>query len=203
VWRDSSACASAAENYRRTSTSATWRRASFWTTSTLDIESYLAYWTQPPGLHAGGIFSPSDERQFDADFRETQREQAYPRPAVAVTRLWAEPEAGANRVPSELCAALREVLTALREPSTTGEPAPSAPMSRSGGIVSGKTTRPGYTNRNDQVNVRATGLPGNDYFQCVYVLCCGRCGHEYGANGSDIFQRKCPSCLGGQPGLAY
>lgn len=110
-----------------------------WTTSTLDIESYLAYWTQPhrrlhaypreewdtelARLIADGIFSASDEPQFDADFRETKREQVYPRPAVAVTRSWAEPEAGAIRFPSELRAALREVLTALREPLTTVEPA--------------------------------------------------------------------------------
>jgi hypothetical protein len=27
------------------------------------------------------------------------------------------------------------------------------------------------------------------------------CGHKYGSNGSDNFQRKCPSCQGGAPGL--
>jgi len=30
-----------------------------------------------------------------------------------------------------------------------------------------------------------------------------QCGHEYGANGSDIFQRKCPKCQGGKPGIEY
>lgn len=67
----------------------------------------------------------------------------------------------------------------------------------------GKTTRHGYVNRNNQVNVRATGLPGNDHMQCVYVLRCVHCGHEYGSNGSDIFQRKCPRCQGGKRGLSY
>ena len=51
------------------------------------------------------------------------------------------------------------------------------------------------------MNIRATGLPGNDHLQYIYVLRCERCGNEYGSNGSDIFQRKCPSCQGGMPGL--
>lgn len=67
----------------------------------------------------------------------------------------------------------------------------------------GKTTRPGYRNRNGQVNMRATGLSGNDHLQFIYVLRCEACGHEYGANGSDIFQRRCPNCQGGKPGLRY
>ena len=64
------------------------------------------------------------------------------------------------------------------------------------------TTSPGYRNRNGQVVVRATELSGNDHLQRVYVLRCERCRTEYGANGSDIFQRRCPSCDGGRPGLA-
>jgi hypothetical protein len=67
----------------------------------------------------------------------------------------------------------------------------------------GRTTNVGYRNRNGQVNVRATGLPGTDHSQYVYVLRCEQCLHEYGANGSDIFQRKCPACQGGAPGLSY
>jgi hypothetical protein len=63
------------------------------------------------------------------------------------------------------------------------------------------TTEPGYRNRNGQVVVRGTDLPGTDHFQYVYVLRCGGCGHEYGANGSDIHLRKCPNCQGGAPGL--
>ncbi|MEL6267529.1 MAG: hypothetical protein AAFR52_18105 [Pseudomonadota bacterium] len=35
----------------------------------------------------------------------------------------------------------------------------------------------------------------------VHVLDCQRCGARYGANGSDIFQRRCPACGGGRPGL--
>jgi hypothetical protein len=65
-----------------------------------------------------------------------------------------------------------------------------------------KTTDVGYLNRNDQTVLRATGLPGTDHFQRIYALRCGRCGHEYGANGSDIHLRKCPKCQQGRPGLA-
>lgn len=89
-----------------------------------------------------------------------------------------------------------QVLTTLgRElpPTASGDP--------SGG--SGYSTRPGFTNANGQTVVRPTGLPGTDYGQRVYVLRCGRCGDEYGANGSDIFQRKCPACQGGKPGLFF
>jgi hypothetical protein len=64
-----------------------------------------------------------------------------------------------------------------------------------------ETTTPGYVNRNRQEVIRNTGLPGTDHFQFVYVLRCGDCANEYGANGSDIFQRKCPACQGGAPGL--
>ena len=66
-----------------------------------------------------------------------------------------------------------------------------------------RTTEQGYTNRNGQVVVGKTGLPGTDHNQYVYVLRCGRCGHRYGANGSDIWQRLCPRCGGGRPGLDY
>jgi hypothetical protein len=65
------------------------------------------------------------------------------------------------------------------------------------------TTEVGFTNRNGQTVLRKTGLPGNDHNQIVYVLRCGDCGNEYGVNGSDIFQRRCPAHDGGQAGLAY
>lgn len=64
------------------------------------------------------------------------------------------------------------------------------------------TTQPGYRNRNSQVVIRNTGLPGNDHLQTVYELRCQHCDNCYGANGSDIFQRRCPGCQGGAPGLA-
>jgi hypothetical protein len=70
-------------------------------------------------------------------------------------------------------------------------------------VPSRRSTDPGYENRNRQVVMRATQLAGTDHGQHVYVLQCLNCRHEYGANGSDIFQRRCPYCQGGRPGLAF
>jgi len=67
----------------------------------------------------------------------------------------------------------------------------------------GPTTRTGYINHNQQHVVRPTGAPGNDHLQYIYVLRCGHCGCEYGANGSDIHERRCPTCQGGARGLEY
>jgi len=65
------------------------------------------------------------------------------------------------------------------------------------------TTAVGYRNRNGQIVVEPTALQGNDHNQRIYRLRCGSCGHEYGANGSDIWQRRCPSCQGGRVGLPF
>lgn len=65
------------------------------------------------------------------------------------------------------------------------------------------TTEPGYTNKNNQTVLRKTESLGNDHNQRVYVLQCGECGEEYGANGSDVWLRRCPSCQSGAKGLPY
>jgi len=65
------------------------------------------------------------------------------------------------------------------------------------------TTRIGFKNDNGQVVVRKTAMRGTDHNQYVYVLRCNACHHEYGANGSDIWLRRCPACDGGAPGLPY
>jgi hypothetical protein len=57
-----------------------------------------------------------------------------------------------------------------------------------------KTTELGYVNRNQQENLGSTGRPGH-HNQTVYRMRCRRCGNEYGANGADIFQKKCPPVL--------
>ncbi|PPQ36146.1 hypothetical protein CH337_20955 [Rhodoblastus acidophilus] len=59
----------------------------------------------------------------------------------------------------------------------------------------------GDVNRNNQVLVEKTNLPGNDHNQYVWRLHCRDCGHDYGANGSDFHLRRCPRCDGGAPGL--
>ena len=58
----------------------------------------------------------------------------------------------------------------------------------------GSTLAPGTENRNRQIVVRPTGLPGTDHGQSVYELRCAICDAHYGANGSDAWQRKCPEC---------
>jgi hypothetical protein len=67
--------------------------------------------------------------------------------------------------------------------------------------LAGRSTKPGYVNPKGQVTVRNTGLPGTDHVQYVYQLACSHCGENYGANGTDIHDRKCPKCQGGAPGL--
>jgi hypothetical protein len=64
------------------------------------------------------------------------------------------------------------------------------------------TTRPGYRNSQAQDLIRKTGLAGTLPLQKVFVLRCGECGHEYGANGSEVHSRRCPACQGGPPGLS-
>jgi hypothetical protein len=54
-----------------------------------------------------------------------------------------------------------------------------------------------------QVVVRNTGLPGNLHGQTVYQMACSVCGHVYGANGSDIHERRCPQHDHGAAGLNY
>lgn len=63
------------------------------------------------------------------------------------------------------------------------------------------TTQIGFVNRNGQKVIAGTDLPGTDHNQVVYVLSCLSCGNRYGANGSDIFHRRCPHCGAGRPGL--
>jgi hypothetical protein len=64
------------------------------------------------------------------------------------------------------------------------------------------TTQVGYVNRNGQVVIRNTGQPGTDFGATVYQLGCSICGEVYGANGGDIFERKCPNA-GGRAGLLF
>lgn len=67
----------------------------------------------------------------------------------------------------------------------------------------GETTQIGYTNPNGQTCMGTLKVKGTDYKQYAYWLKCGNCGHDYGANGSDIALRLCPACQGGQPGIRY
>jgi len=67
------------------------------------------------------------------------------------------------------------------------------------------TTEIGYVNRNKQRIHGTRGVKGNDHGAYSYKVMCesGRCGETYGANGTDLFQWKCPKCQGGLPGIGY
>ncbi len=65
----------------------------------------------------------------------------------------------------------------------------------------GYSVQTGFKNRNLQLNLGCTGELGTDHNQRVYTLECQKCGFKYGANGSDIYQRRCPKCDGGAPGI--
>ena len=85
---------------------------------------------------------------------------------------------------------------------TNGKIGASTPE-KGGRARSRGTTQVWYVNRNGQEVIRPTGHPGTDHGQYVYVLRCRSCGREYGANGSDIFLRRCPAHDRGAPGLAF
>jgi hypothetical protein len=63
----------------------------------------------------------------------------------------------------------------------------------------GYTIRTGYVNPNRQKNVGPLDRPGTDHNQMLYRMRCGDCMLDYAANGSDIFQRRCPHCQDGAP----
>lgn len=56
------------------------------------------------------------------------------------------------------------------------------------------TTEVGYINKNNQRNNGRTDIPGTDFGQWFYDMECLDCGHKYHANGSNIYEKKCPNC---------
>ena len=70
-------------------------------------------------------------------------------------------------------------------------------------VTAGKGwTEPGSVNRHGQVNLGCTNPPrrGSNPRNWVYVMHCPVCVRNYGANGGDIHERKCPYHQGGEPG---
>ena len=60
-----------------------------------------------------------------------------------------------------------------------------------------QNTKTGSVNKNNQRNNGNTGIQGSDYLQEIYAMECLDCEHRYGANGSAIWERKCPECQHG------
>lgn len=58
------------------------------------------------------------------------------------------------------------------------------------------TTELGYINKNNQRNNGKTNIPGTDYGQWFYDMECLECGHKYHANGTNIYEKRCPNCQG-------
>lgn len=67
----------------------------------------------------------------------------------------------------------------------------------------GESAQIGAVNRNRQEVLGHQGLKGTDHGQRAYGVRCLECGHEYGANGSDLHERKCPACQGGAVGIPF
>ena len=98
------------------------------------------------------------------------------------------------------------------EPGTRNDSAQYSTVTLGTGVqmsefVSGNSssTQIGYINRNNQRCAGNRGIPGNEYLQVAYRIECLQpsCGEIYGSNGSDIFERKCPHCQGGTPGIYF
>jgi len=67
----------------------------------------------------------------------------------------------------------------------------------------GDTVEIGYLNRNGQQCCGHCGAPGTDHGQYAYKMECTICGYVYGANSSDVHDRRCPECQKGAPGIRY
>lgn len=63
--------------------------------------------------------------------------------------------------------------------------------------------KPGDINRNGQQLLRLTNAQGTDKNSRIWILKCSRCSHLYGANSTDAFERRCPSCQKGAVGVPF
>lgn len=67
----------------------------------------------------------------------------------------------------------------------------------------GATVKKGKINKNQQRCCGTLGVPGTDHNAVAYKMECMLCGFVYGANSGDVFERKCPNCQGGKPGIRF
>jgi len=59
----------------------------------------------------------------------------------------------------------------------------------------------GEINANRQELLRRTEVRGTDANSWGWIVKCRNCGHIYGCNSTDFWERKCPTCQKGRPGL--
>jgi hypothetical protein len=67
----------------------------------------------------------------------------------------------------------------------------------------GKTTIIDFVNNNCQKCHGTLFVEGNDFNAWAYRIECLHCGYVYGANGGDVWERHCPKCQNGKPGIDY
>ncbi|MFA6012476.1 MAG: hypothetical protein WC799_20970 [Desulfobacteraceae bacterium] len=67
----------------------------------------------------------------------------------------------------------------------------------------GYSVKIGFLNPNGQLCCGHCEVPGTDNNQYAYKTECTICGYVYGANGTDMHERKCPECQGGAMGIKY
>lgn len=103
-----------------------------WTRSRLSTDEYVEYWIKHIGstsplnrddwqselqrLVDDGIVDGDDLPQFEADFMNTERGSATPRPGLSLLRRWPLQALDDDDFPVQLSKALREALTSLGEP---------------------------------------------------------------------------------------
>lgn len=93
------------------------------------------------------------------------------------------------------------VLKASTHPAPAASTGTSRPSIAPGSRVT-TTDRPtdaGYQNAHQQKVIRVTSVSG----QRVYVLLCGKCHVQYGTDGAQIEERRCPYCMGGESALNF
>jgi hypothetical protein len=107
-------------------------RGMAWMTATPDVAQYARYWTgaitRTRALERSewpmylrdmlrlGFANELDVERFESAFTGTERQVATPRPGLQLMKLLASPFDDRDRLAAEASDALREALTALREP---------------------------------------------------------------------------------------
>ena len=80
------------------------------------------------------------------------------------------------------------------QPDEKEAPTPDRSWSATGGV-----------NRSGQINLGCTEPPrhGSNRFQYLFVMHCPVCDRNYGADGSELFERRCPYHQGGTPASRF
>lgn len=81
----------------------------------------------------------------------------------------------------------------------------AAAHDQASGVMMGSQvpTDEGFINHHGQRVVRATDLPGTGAGERVYVMACSHCAAQYGVDGSEIRECRCPECQDGAAGVLF